>query len=99
MSVFANPKQEVKSNVAQVGLGPDMGVVGLGSGKGVVQGVFHHVQWNGKLWEGWWIFAFVAANLLVQRCPVAFTGVWSMEGVWESGQFEGLANGAKRVLN
>ena len=97
VSVFTHAQQEVEGDIAEVGLGLEVGIAG--SLEGQMHHVFHQCQWDCQLGQSGRIFAAIVSQLVVQWGPVTFVGVWAMEGVWQASQFEGLADGAKRVLN
>ena len=66
---------------------------------GLVEEVLGELDGDCELWCGSWVIALVPAEHVAKWGPVGFVGPYLVGGVGLEVQFEGLADGAKRVLN
>ena len=67
--------------------------------EGLVKQVLSELDGDRELWRGSWVVALVPAEHVAKGSPVGFVGPYLVGGVGLEVQFEGLADGAKRVLN
>ena len=96
--VFANSEEVVECNVDEVGQGLGFGLVAACDFASLVQDVRCNGDGDGQLWSCGRI-PFVGFYLSFEAGVVELSGLVPVDGVGAIVQFEGLADGAKRVLN
>ena len=96
--IFPHPQQIVEGNADEVCNGVGLGFVVLGLA-GVAQDVFDQGDRDGELGHGRGVPMAVVAQLVLYACVVLFVCARAVDGVGVVSQLEGLADGAKRVLN
>ena len=97
--VFAHPEEVEEGNVGEVGEGLLVALVACaGVGVGVGQKPVDDGDRQGQLWFGGGVLTLIALQLSAELFPAGL-GVGLVGGVGAVVQLEGLADGAKRVLN